>query len=40
MAVTVFYPPLMQAEAGSYSPSASKPAQVVESWQSLGIAWK
>jgi len=37
MTITVFYSPLMQAEAGSYSPSAGKPAQVVESWRMLGI---
>jgi len=37
MAVTVFFSPLMQAEAGSYSPSAGKPAQVLESWRKLGI---
>lgn len=37
MAITVFFSPLMQAEAASYSPSAGKPAQVVESWQKLGI---
>jgi len=37
MALTVFFSPLMQAEAGSYSPSAGKPAQVLESWRKLGI---
>lgn len=37
MTITVFYSPLMQAEAGSYSPSAGKPALVVESWRMLGI---
>lgn len=37
MAITVFFSPLMQAEAASYSPSAGKPAQVVESWRKLGI---
>lgn len=31
MTITVFYSPLMQAEVGSYSPSAGKPALVVES---------
>lgn len=37
MAIAVFFSPLMQAEADSYSPSAGKPAQVVESWRALGI---
>ena len=37
MAITVFFSPLMQAEAASYSPSAGKPTQVVDSWQKLGI---
>lgn len=37
MALTVFFSPLMQAEAGSYSPSAGKPAQVLESWRKLSI---
>lgn len=37
MAINVFFSPLMQAESASYSPSAGKPAQVIESWQKLGI---
>jgi len=37
MTIQVFFSPLMQAEAASYSPSAGKPAQVVESWLRLGV---
>lgn len=37
MAITVFFSPSMQAEAASYSPSAGKPAQVVDSWRKLGM---
>jgi acetoin utilization deacetylase AcuC-like enzyme len=36
-ALPVFYTPRMVADSGSFSPSASKPAQVVESWRALGI---
>jgi acetoin utilization deacetylase AcuC-like enzyme len=32
-----FFSPSMVADSGSYSPSASKPAQVVASWKRLGI---
>lgn len=35
--IPVFYTPKLVAEAHSFSPSASKPALVIESWQSLGI---
>jgi acetoin utilization deacetylase AcuC-like enzyme len=38
MNIPVFYSPRMVADAGSYSPSAGKPAQVVESWHATGIA--
>uniref|UniRef100_UPI004048B56F hypothetical protein n=1 Tax=Limnohabitans sp. TaxID=1907725 RepID=UPI004048B56F len=37
MSVPVFYSPQMVANSGSYSPSASKPEQVIQSWQLLGI---
>lgn len=40
MPIPVFYSPLMVADSGSYSPSAGKPAQVVESWNKLGIAMR
>jgi len=33
----VFYTPRMVVDSGSFSPSASKPAQVVESWRALRI---
>jgi acetoin utilization deacetylase AcuC-like enzyme len=33
----VFYSPKMVADAGSFSPSASKPKHVIESWRKLGI---
>jgi len=36
-AIPVFYSPAMVAHAASFSPSAGKPAQVVESWQALGV---
>ena len=36
-ALPVFYSPHMVAASGSYSPSAEKPAQVVASWQRLGV---
>ena len=36
-AIPVFYTPLMVAEAGSFSPSASKPRSAVESWRKLDI---
>lgn len=35
--IPVFYRPEMVAQANSFSPSASKPALAVESWQALGI---
>ena len=35
--IPVFYTPLMVADADSFSPSASKPAAVVESWLKLDI---
>lgn len=38
MNIQVFYSPRMVADSGSYSPSAGKPVQVVESWRSLGMA--
>ena len=37
MPIPVFYRPAMVAEIGSFSPSAGKPALVVESWQFLGL---
>ena len=37
MPIPVFYSPAMVAEIGSFSPSAGKPALVVESWQFLGL---
>lgn len=37
-AVPVFYTDKMVGDANSFSPSAGKPEQVVESWQQLGIA--
>jgi len=37
MSVPVFYSSQMVANSGSYSPSASKPEQVIQSWQLLGI---
>ena len=36
--IPVFYSPKLVANANSYSPSASKPSLVVESWQELGIS--
>ena len=33
----VFYTPAMVADADSFSPSASKPRIVVQSWQTLGV---
>lgn len=36
-AIPVFYDPRQVANAASYSPSAAKPAAVVESWQALGV---
>src|SRR6185436_3105812 len=33
----IFYSPRMVAPSESYSPSAEKPAQVVESWKRLGL---
>lgn len=35
--IPVFYSPAMVADAASFSPSAGKPAQVVESWKTLGV---
>ena len=35
--IPVFYSPAMVAHAASFSPSAGKPAQVVESWKTLGV---
>lgn len=35
--IPVFYTPQMVADADSFSPSASKPTPVVESWRKLGI---
>ena len=35
--IPVFYTPLMVADADSFSPSASKPAAVVESWRKLRL---
>ena len=40
MSVPVFYSPQMVANSGSYSPSAGKPEQVIQSWQLLGIPMK
>lgn len=37
MQLTFHYTDHMVAEAGSYSPSAAKPAQVMESWAMLGL---
>jgi hypothetical protein len=36
MKLTVFYTDAMVADAASFSPSASKPAEVLKSWQALG----
>lgn len=36
-AIPVFYCPAMVADSESFSPSAAKPAQAVESWQQLGL---
>lgn len=36
-AISVFYRPEMNADAGSFSPSAGKPRLAVESWQRLGL---
>lgn len=36
--IPVFFTPKMVAPSGSFSPSAAKPAQVVESWRKLGLA--
>ncbi len=36
-AIPVFYDPRQVANATSYSPSAGKPAAVVESWRALGV---
>lgn len=36
-AIPVFHDPRMLADAHSYSPSAGKPREVVESWQALGV---
>lgn len=33
----VFYTPAMVADSESFSPSAGKPALVIESWQRLGL---
>lgn len=33
MPITVFYTPRMVADSQGYSPSARKPEQVVQSWQ-------
>lgn len=35
--IPVFYCPKMVADAASFSPSAGKPALVVESWKTLGV---
>lgn len=35
--IPVFYSPKMVADAASFSPSAGKPALVVESWKALGV---
>lgn len=35
--IPVFYSPRMVADAQSHSPSAGKPAHVVQSWQQLGV---
>jgi len=35
--IPVFYSPAMVADAESYSPSAMKPAKVLEAWQASGI---
>jgi acetoin utilization deacetylase AcuC-like enzyme len=39
--IPVFFTPKMVAPSGSFSPSAAKPAQVVESWRNLDVplAW-
>lgn len=37
MSITVFYTPRMVADSQSYSPSARKPEQVVQSWLQLGL---
>lgn len=36
-ALPVFYTPRMVADSESFSPSAAKPAEVVESWRALGV---
>jgi hypothetical protein len=36
MSITVFYTPRMVADSQSYSASARKPEQVVQSWLQLG----
>src|SRR5688572_5042561 len=36
-AIPVFYSPKMVTASSSYSPSPEKPAQVVASWQRLGV---
>jgi acetoin utilization deacetylase AcuC-like enzyme len=33
----VYFSPLMVADSASYSPSAAKPLQVIESWRRLGV---
>ena len=38
MPIRVFYTDAMVADAQSFSPSAHKPAEVVRSWQRLGVA--
>ncbi len=35
--IPIFYSPAMVADSESFSPSAGKPALVIESWQSLGL---
>lgn len=38
MPIQVFYSDAIVVDAQSYSPSAHKPAEVVRSWQCLGVA--
>lgn len=37
MKLSIHYTPKMVANANSYSPSAGKPAQVMDSWVNLGL---
>ena len=37
MELSIHYTPMMVADADSYSPSAGKPTQVMDSWAELGL---